>query len=68
MKNELGGSATLSTQQNLRGWGWGLQWNEQENWGVKPSPTPVNSNQLLYKFESFKKQLKTFLYLGADSS
>ena len=32
VKNELVGSAT---QQELRGWG--SQWNEQGNWGVKPT-------------------------------
>ena len=40
VKNELGGSAT---QQELKGWGLGVQWNEQGNWGVKPQPL-VNSN------------------------
>ena len=41
VKNELRGSAT---QQELRGWGWGSQWNEQRNWGVKPPNPHVNSN------------------------
>ena len=43
MKNKLGGS---TTQQELRGWG--SQWNEQENWGLNPPPTPVNSNPACY--------------------
>ena len=40
VKNELGGSAT---QQELRGWG--SQWNEQGNWGVKP-PKPQSIRTL----------------------
>ena len=39
VKNELGGSAT---QQELKGWG--LQWNEQGNWGGGLNPSNHNSN------------------------
>ena len=41
MKNELGGS---ETQQELRGWGWGLRGHNEMNRELGVYPTPVNSN------------------------
>ena len=60
MKNELGGL------QELRGWG--SQWNEQGNWGVKPQP-PVNSNLYIYIYKpctpmsSSTHSFQVFLFL-----